>query len=100
MSNETCVNTPNSIVSWSNFTCDPVCGPIRYDVTISPYDGVNIAEILYTSYNFSGLQPDTNYTVTIVGINMVGMGDFLTKKISVATSCSLPVAEATSSGKL
>jgi len=62
-------------ISWDPFTSDPVCGPVSYDVTISPSDGVMMMKITDTSYNFTGLQFDTNYTVTVAGRNSAGVGD-------------------------
>ena len=63
------------ITSWDPFTSDPVCGPVSYDVTISPSDGVTMIRINDTSYNFTGVTPDNNYTVTVTGRNYVGVGE-------------------------
>ena len=52
-----------------------MCGPISYDVTISPSDGVMIMSINDTSYNFTALTPGTTYTVTVTVINMAGAGN-------------------------
>ena len=60
--------------SWDPVISDPVCGPVSYDVTISPSDGVMMMRITDTSYNFTGLIPDNSYTVTVAGINNAGVG--------------------------
>ena len=65
----------NAIVSWDPSTSDPVCGPVSYNVTISPSDGVVVMIINDTSYNFTALTPGTNYTVTVAGNNMAGVGE-------------------------
>ena len=59
-------------MSWDPATSDLVCGPVSYDVTISP-SGV-MMRITDTSYNFTGLTPDTSYTVTVAGRNNAGVG--------------------------
>ena len=39
-----------------------------------------------TSYNITGLTPNTNYNVTVVGINMAGAGESITGAYHVPTS--------------
>ena len=73
-SDTSCLTT-NAIVSWDPSTSDPVCGPITYNVIISPSDGVVVMIINDTSYNFTALTPGTNYTVTVAGNNMAGVGE-------------------------
>ena len=63
------------MISWDPVTSDPVCGPVSYDITISPSDGVVMMRITDTSYNFTGLTPDNNYTVTVAGRNDAGVGE-------------------------
>jgi len=65
----------SAAVTWSPSSGDPVCGPVSYNVTISPSDGVMMVRITNTFYNFTGLTPGTNYTVTVAGINMAGIGE-------------------------
>ena len=67
----------STIISWDPVTSDPVCGPVSYDVTISPFDGVVMMKINDTSYNFTGLTPDNSYTVTVAGRNDAGVGEVL-----------------------
>ena len=52
-----------------------MCGPVSYDVTISPSDGVEMMRITNTSCNFTGLTPDNSYTVTVAGRNDAGVGE-------------------------
>ena len=72
--NASCLTTL-VVVSWTPSSGDPVCGPISYNVTISPFDGVMIMNITNTSYNVTTLTPGTNYTVTVTAINMGGAGN-------------------------
>ena len=65
----------NSVASWDPITGDPLCGPVSYDVTISPSDGVMIVRITDTSYNFTGLTTDNSYTITVAGRNDAGVGE-------------------------
>ena len=73
ISTNICIN--DFTISWDLFTSDPVCEPVSYDVTISPYDGVMMMRITDTSYNFTGLTPDNSYTVTVAGRNDAGVGE-------------------------
>jgi len=70
-SSEICLET-SIIVSWDPL---PICGPLSYDVTILPSDGITVMRITDTSYNFTGLTPTNNYTVTVAGRNDAGMGE-------------------------
>jgi len=36
-----------------------------------------------TSYNFTGLSPDNSYTVTVTGRNDAGVGESVSKMVSV-----------------
>ena len=85
----TCTGTPSPVtnvatnihlngilISWDHVTSDPVCGSVSYDVTISSSDGVIMTVTTYgTSYSFTGLTPDTSYTVTVAGRNDAGVGE-------------------------
>ena len=74
-SDTSCLTTKyNVIVSWDPSTSDPVCGPLSYNVTISPSDGVTVMRITDTTYNFTTLTPGTDYTVTVAANNMAGVG--------------------------
>ena len=100
MDNDTCSEIPSWEIDWNDFACESVCGVIYYAISISPpVEGVD-QTISGSFYNFSGLNISTDYTLTIVGINQAGAGDFLIQKFSIATSCYTPVIETTSSGKL
>ena len=70
-SSEICLET-SVIVSWDPL---PLCGPVSYDVTISPSDGVMMMRITDTSYNFTGLTTNNSYTVTVAGRNDAGVGE-------------------------
>jgi len=51
---------------------------------ISSSDGVVVNTTIQTSYNFTGLTPDNNYTVTVAGRNDAGMGEPVRMIVSVA----------------
>jgi len=92
---ETCLKT-STIVSWSPSSSNSVCGPVSYNVTISPSDGVMMMmNITSTFYNFTELTPGNNYTVTVAGINLAGVGESNTATFHIPT-----IAEAIPSGKL
>jgi len=73
----------STIVSWDPVTSDLVCGPVSYDVTISPFDGALIMRITDTSNKFTGLTPDNSYTVTVTGRNNAGVGRSFSSIVSV-----------------
>ena len=63
-------------ISWTNATDDPsnVCGPVMYIVTIT---GPGFDQTNTTNSNintFTGLTPNTNYTITITPYNRAGDG--------------------------
>jgi len=63
-------------VSWTIPDYDPnnVCGPVMYRVTISGPD-INDTDTTDTNMNtFTGLTPNTNYTITITPYNRAGDG--------------------------
>ena len=72
-SDTSCLAT-NVTVSWDPSTSDPVCGPLSYNVMISPSDRVTVMIITDTTYNFTTLTPGTTYTVTVAANNMAGDG--------------------------
>ena len=62
------------IALWNPVTSDPVCGPVSYDVAISPSDGVVMRRIAGTTYSFTELTPYTVYSITVAGRNEAGVG--------------------------
>ena len=84
VSDTSCLTT-SAVVSWTPSSGSFLCGPISYDVTISPSDGVMIMMINDTSYNFTALTPGTNYTVTVAGVNMAGVGEAGTAMFYIIT---------------
>jgi len=71
--NEIC--SAASTISWDPFTSDPLCGPVLYDVTISPSDGITLMRITDSFYILSDLAPRTNYSVIVAGRNDAGIGE-------------------------
>ena len=49
-----------------------MCGPISYDVKVSPSDEVMIMSINDTYYDITGLTPATSYNITVISSNMAG----------------------------
>ena len=86
--------TASVVVSWTPSSGDPVCGPISYNVTTSPSDGVMIMSITDTSYSFTALTPGTNFIVTVAAFNMAGAG-----KASTIMFYTITAAEAVPSGE-
>lgn len=82
-------------ISWNPVTSDPVCGPVSYDVTISPSDGVMMMRITDTSYNITGLTPDNSYTVTVAGRNDAGVGESSLTNVTTLTDSKLNTDECT-----
>ena len=75
----------SATVSWDPVNSDPVCGPVSYGLTISSSDGVVVMNTtIQTSYSFTGLTPDSDYTVAVAGVNDAGMGEPVRMIVSVA----------------
>jgi len=72
-----------TIITMVSSSSDPVCGPILaiWCYTIIIWDDEN--NKVNTSYNFTRLTPGSNFTVTMAGINMAGIGK--SNKITVST---------------
>ena len=69
------------IICWDPVLGDPLCGPVSYDVTISPSDGV-VTTLNATTYwvvkfsdDFTRLTSASNFTVTVAGVNNGGNGE-------------------------
>ena len=60
-------------ISWTipDYDPDNVCGSVMYKVTISGLDQINTTGTMFT---FTGLTPNTNYTITITPYNSAGDG--------------------------
>ena len=94
---DTCLTT-YTVVSWIP-SSEPLCGPVSYNVTISPSDGVMTIRTTNTYYNFNGLIPGTSYTVTVAGINKAGTGESSTVTLHVPTNCQSTMSGITPTGK-
>ena len=62
------------LVSWSPVGSDTVCGPVTYNITVMPSHGM-IMMINDTVYNITGLNNNTNYTITVYATNKHGDGE-------------------------
>ena len=81
--------------SWDPVTSDPVCGPVSYDVTILPSNGVVMRKITNTTYSFIELTPYTIYNITVTGRNDAGVGESAKVIVNAPT-----IANVVSHGKL
>ena len=61
-------------VSWTTAGSSDVCAPVQYNVTLSS-SIVNMAAVVTSmnTYHFNGLPNDTQFTVTVIGINVMGL---------------------------
>ena len=62
-------------VSWTAIGNNDVCTPVQYNVTLSSSSTTDMI-VLITSintYNFTELPDDTQFTVTVIGINVMGV---------------------------
>lgn len=71
--NEIC--SASSTISWDPFVSDPVCGPVAYDVTLMPSDGVTLRKVMDSFYILADLAPRTNYSFIVAGRNDAGVGE-------------------------
>ena len=62
------------MVSWSSVDSDTMCGPVTYNITVMPSHGM-IMMINDTVYNITGLNYNTNYTITVYAANNAGDGE-------------------------
>jgi len=83
MTTDVCVN--DFTISWDPVDSDQACEPLSYDVTLSSSDDVMMMKTTDTSYNFTGLTPNNNYTVIVAGSNKAGEGSSANKSISLPT---------------
>ena len=62
------------LVSWSPVDSDTMCGPVAYNITVMPSHGM-IMMINDTVYNITGLNYNTNYTITVYATNYHTSGE-------------------------
>ena len=77
--NDTCFN--KIMLSW-NVTSDLMaCGPVSYNVTISPDGMMRMVNTTDTYYHFTGLTPGTDYVISIQPSDRAGSGQAYNKII-------------------
>ena len=59
------------LVSWSPVGSDGVCGPVTYSITVMPSHGMMMM-INDTVYNITGLNNNTDYTITVYTSSNIG----------------------------
>ena len=72
------------MLSWDPVSSHPVCGQVKYNVTVSPSDEAmmrNINDTFYSiaksPYNFTRLTNPLNLTVSVITTNLGGSGEAL-----------------------
>ena len=61
------------LITWLPVSSDTVCGPVTYNVTVMPSHGM-VVRMNDTFYNITGLNCNTDYTVTVYASNIAGDG--------------------------
>ena len=64
-----------------------MCGPVTYNITVMPSHDM-MMKINDTVYNITGLNNNTNYTITVYASNSIGKGEAAT--ITVKLKSLLP----------
>ena len=61
-------------VSWTTAGSSDVCRPVQYNVTLSS-SMINMAAVVTSTntHRFNGLPDDTQFTVTVIGFNVMGL---------------------------
>ena len=61
-------------VSWTTAGSSDVCRPVQYNVTLSS-SMISMAAVVTSmnTHRFTGLPDDTQFSVTVIGINMMGL---------------------------
>ena len=61
-------------VSWTTAGSSDVCRPVQYSVALSS-SMINMAAVVTSTntHRFNGLPDDTQFTVTVIGINVMGL---------------------------
>ena len=61
-------------VSWTAAGSSDVCRPVQYNVTFSS-SMINMGTVVTSmkTHHFTGLPDDTQFTVTVTGINVMGL---------------------------
>ena len=59
-------------VSWTATDIGNVCSPVQYNVTLSSSTmNMTVSITSMNTHNFTELPEDTQFTVTVIGINMI-----------------------------
>ena len=82
VTDDPCLN--DIMLSW-NVTSDLMaCGPVSYTLTISSDGMIVMMETTTDTYHFTGLTPETDYTISIQPSNSAGSGQSYTDTIRTA----------------
>ena len=74
-------------VSWTATGNSDVCSPVRYNVTLSSSAmDMTVSITSMNTYNFTALPNNTQFTVTVIGINVMGVASDPVST-SVETNC-------------
>ena len=80
----TCFN--EIMLSW-NVTSDLMaCGPVYYNVIISPDGMMSMVNTTDTYYHFTELTPETDYNISIQPSNSAGSGQAYTETVRTSSN--------------
>ena len=75
-------------VSWTETGKSDVCSPVQYNVTLSSSSTINMTVSITSmnTYNFTELSDDSQFSVTVIGINL-GVASYPVSAL-VTTNCT------------
>ena len=79
-------------VSWTATGNSDVCRPVQYNVTLSSSSAMDMTVSITSmnTHNFTELPDDTQFTVTVISINMMGIvSDPVSTSVDIGMFCML-----------
>ena len=77
-------------VSWTATGSSNVCSPVQYNVTLSSSTmNMTVSTTSMSTHNFTKLPENTQFTVTVIGINMMGgASDPVSTSVDICMFCT------------
>ena len=77
-------------VSWVATGNSDVCRPVQYNVTLSSSTmNITVSNTSMNTHNFTELPDDTQFTVTVIGINVMGVvSDPVSTSVDICKFCT------------
>ena len=77
-------------VSWTSTSNSDVCSPVRYNITLSSSTMVMTVSIIsMNTHQFTELPDDTQFTVTVIGIDVMGVvSDPVSTSVDICMFCT------------